>query len=112
MYLSKDFTGMYPSNTNEDIEVNENTRKLYINEKSIALHNGTALATQYCSEENTSAYISVEDIIDTLQTEANRIAGNLMVDEMKGESEMDRRYNIGKWEKLNELITVFKANGN
>lgn len=33
MYLSKDFTGMYPSNTNEDIEVNENMRKLYINEK-------------------------------------------------------------------------------
>lgn len=108
MYLSKDFTGIYPSNTNEDIEVND-MRKLFINEKSAALHNGYALATQYGSEENTSAYISIEDIIDTLQTEANRIAGNLMVDEMKGESEMDRRYNIGKWEKLNELIDYFKS---
>lgn len=107
MYLSKDFTGF---NTNEDKEVNEDMRKLYINEKSAALHNGSALATQYCSEENTSAYISAEDIISTLQTEANRIAGDLMAKDIKGETEkVNWTYHIGKWEKLNELIDYFKS---
>lgn len=105
MYLSKDFTEMRQSGTNEGIDM----RKLYINEKSAALHSGSALATQYCSEENTSRYISVEDIISTLQAEANKIAGDLMANELSPspEAEIDRRYHIGKWDKLNELLYLF-----
>lgn len=85
-------------------------KKIFINEVSANKHNGFALASNYAIDEKDSAYVSVEDIINTLQNEANVIAGDLMSGELKPspENEIDRRYAIGKWDKLNELIYTLK----
>lgn len=85
-------------------------RKIFINEVDANKHNGFALAGNYTIDEKDSAYVSVEDMIDTLQNEANEIAGDLMAKELNPspENEIDRRYAIGKWDKLNELICVLK----
>lgn len=87
-------------------------RKIYIDETKASRCNGYALATNYAIEEKDAAYVSLEDIINTLQTEANTIAADLMNQEMNPspENEIDRRYAIGRWEKLNELIYLFKNN--
>ena len=85
-------------------------RKIYIDETKASRCNGYALATNYAIEEKDAAYVSLEDIINTLQNEANTIAGDLMNQELNPspENEFDRRYAIGRWEKLNELIGYFK----
>lgn len=85
-------------------------RKIFINEVNASRCNGYALASINAIEEKDSAYVSVEDIIDTLQIEANAIAGDLMSNEMSPSpnGEIDRRYAIGKWDKLNELIYALK----
>ena len=85
-------------------------RKIFINEINANRHNGYTLASNYAIDEKDSAYVSVEDMINTLQNEANAIAGDLMSKEMNPspESEIDRRYAIGKWDKLNELIYALK----
>ena len=87
-------------------------RKIYIDETKASRCNGYALATNYALEEKDAAYVSLEDIINTLQNEANTIAGDLMNQELNPspENEIDRRYAIGRWEKLNELIYLFKNN--
>lgn len=87
-------------------------RKIYIDETKASRCNGYALATNYAIVEKDAAYVSLEDIINTLQTEANTIAGDLMNQELNPspENELDRRYAIGRWEKLNELIYLFKNN--
>ena len=87
-------------------------RKIYIDETKASRCNGYALATNYAIEEKDAAYISLQDIIETLQNEANTIAGDLMNQELNPspENEIDRRYAIGRWEKLNELIYLFKNN--
>ena len=87
-------------------------RKYYINERYAGSHNGNAIASQY-TDGNETAYVSVEDIVTTLQNEANEIAGTLMTNELSPspETETDRRYCIGRWDKLNELIKVFKDLG-
>lgn len=87
-------------------------KKVYINEKSASMRYGFVLASNNgIIEEGDKTYASVEDIINTLQNEANVIAGDLMSKEMNPspENEIDRRYAIGKWDKLNELITLFKC---
>ena len=85
-------------------------RKIFINEANANRCNGFALASNYAIDEKYSAYISVEDMINILQNEANVIAGELMSGELKPspENEIDRRYAIGKWDKLNELIYTLK----
>ena len=85
-------------------------RKIFINEVNASRCNGYALASDCAIEEKDSAYASVEDMINSLQTEANAIAGDLMSNELNPspETEMDRRYLIGKWDKLNELIYDLK----
>ena len=87
-------------------------RKIYIDETKASRCNGYALATNYAIEEKDAAYVSLEDIINTLQNEANMIAADLMNQELNPspENELDRRYAIGRWEKLNELIYLFKNN--
>ena len=87
-------------------------RKIYIDETKATRCNGYALATNYAIEEKDAAYISLQDIIETLQNEANTIAGDLISQELNPspENELDRRYAIGRWEKLNELIYLFKNN--
>ena len=87
-------------------------RKIYLDETKAARCNGYALATNYAIEEKDAAYISLQDIIETLQNEANTIAADLMNRELNPspENEFDRRYAIGRWEKLNELIYLFKNN--
>ena len=87
-------------------------KKIYIDETKASRCNGYALATNYAIEEKDAAYISLQDIIETLQNEANTIAGDLMNQELNPspENEIDRRYAIGRWEKLNELIYLFKNN--
>ena len=87
-------------------------RKIYIDETKASRCNGYALATNYALEEKDAAYVSLEDIINTLQNEANTIAADLMNQELNPspENEIDRRYAIGRWEKLNELIYLFKNN--
>jgi hypothetical protein len=87
-------------------------RKIYIDETKASRCNGYALATNYAIEEKDAAYISLQDIIETLQNEANTIAADLMNQELNPspENELDRRYAIGRWEKLNELIYLFKNN--
>lgn len=87
-------------------------RKIFIDETKASRCSGYALATNYAFEEKDAAYVSLEDIINTLQTEANTIAADLMNQEMNPspENELDRRYAIGRWEKLNELIYLFKNN--
>lgn len=89
-------------------------RKYYINERYADSHNGNAIASTYSTDGLDAVYISVEDIINSLQAEANEIAGNLMTNELSPspETETDRRYSIGRWDKLNELINVLKGNGN
>lgn len=88
-------------------------RKYYINERYAGSHNGNAIASQYNTDGNETVYVSVEDIVATLQNEANEIAGTLMTNELNPspETEADRRYSIGRWDKLNELIKVFKDLG-
>ena len=85
-------------------------RKIFINEANANRCNGYALASNYAIDEKDSAYISVKDMIDILQNEANVIAGELMSKEMNPspDAEIDRRYAIGKWDKLNELIYTLK----
>lgn len=85
-------------------------RKIFINEVNANKCNGYALSFIYPIDEKDSAYVSVEDIIKTLQNEANQIAGDLMANEMNPspDGELDRRYAIGKWDKLNELISELK----
>lgn len=85
-------------------------RKIFINEVDANRCNGYALASNYAIDEKDSAYVSVRDMINTLQNEANIIAGDLMSGELKPspENEIDRRYAIGKWDKLNELIYALK----
>lgn len=85
-------------------------RKIFINEVNANKCNGYALASNYAIDEKYCAYVSVEDIINTLQNEANKIAGDLMANEMNPspDGELDRRYSIGKWDKLNELISELK----
>lgn len=83
-------------------------RKIFINEVNASRCKGYALASNYAIEEKDSAYVSVEDMINILQTEANAIAGDLMSNEISPNGEMDRRYLIGKWDKLNELIYDLK----
>lgn len=87
-------------------------RKIFIDETKASRCSGYALATNYAVEEKDAAYISLEDIINTLQNEANAIAGDLINQELQPspENELDRRYAIGRWEKLNELICLFKNN--
>ena len=87
-------------------------RKIFIDETKASRCSGYALATNYAVEEKDAAYVSLEDIINTLQNEANTIAGDLMSQEMNNspENEFDRRYAIGRWDKLNELIYLFKNN--
>lgn len=88
-------------------------KKIYTNEK-YAMQNGcNAQASSYATTEFNTGYVKAEDIIDTLQSEANEIAGTLMAGEItpSPETETDRRYLIGRWDKLNELINVFKNLG-
>lgn len=87
-------------------------RKIFIDETKASRCSGYALATNYAVEEKDAAYVSLEDIINTLQNEANAIAADLMTQELKPspENELDRRYAIGRWDKLNELIYLFKNN--
>lgn len=89
-------------------------RKYYINERYAGSHNGNAIASQYNTDGFDTVYICVEDLINSLQAEANEIAGNLMTNELSPspETETDRRYSIGRWDKINELINMLKANGN
>lgn len=89
-------------------------RKYYINERYADSHSGNAIASTYSTDGLDAVYVSVEDIINSLQAEANEIAGNLMTGELSPspETETDRRYSIGRWDKLNELINLFKGNGN
>lgn len=89
-------------------------RKYYINERYADSHSGNAIASTYSTDGLDAVYISLEDIINTLQAEANEIAGILMTNELSPspETETDRRYSIGRWDKLNELINVLKGNGN
>ena len=85
-------------------------RKIYIDEAKASRCNGYVIATNYAVEEKDAAYVSLEDIINTLQNEANTIAGALMTQELNPspENEFDRRYAIGRWDKVNELINFFK----
>ena len=85
-------------------------KKIFINELNANRCNGYALASNYAIDEKDSAYVSVEDMINTLQNEANTIAGDLMSKELNPslDGEIDRRYAIGKWDKINELIYVLK----
>ena len=85
-------------------------RKYYINEMYAGSHNGNAIASQYNTDGFDNVYISVDDLINSLQAEANEIAGNLLMNELNPspETETDRRYLIGRWDKLNELINLFK----
>jgi len=89
-------------------------RKYYINERYADSHNGNAIASTYSTDGLDAVYISVEDVVNSLQAEANEIAGDLMAKELNPspENEIDRRYSIGRWDKLNELINVLKGNGN
>lgn len=85
-------------------------RKYYINEMYAGSHNGNAIASLCNTDGFDNVYISVDDIINSLQAEANEIAGNLLMNELNPspETETDRRYLIGRWDKLNELINLFK----
>lgn len=87
-------------------------RKIFIDETKASRCNGYALAANYAVDEKDAAYVSVEDIIDILQNEANTVAGDLMMHELNAspENEFDRRYAIGRWDKLNELLNLFKNN--
>ena len=89
-------------------------RKYYINERYADSHSGNAIASTYNTDGLDAVYISLEDIINTLQAEANEIAGILMTNELSPspETETDRRYSIGRWDKINELINMLKGNGN
>lgn len=89
-----------------------NMRKIFIDETKASVCSGYALATNYAVDEKDDAYVSLEDIIDILQNEANTTAGDLMSQELNPspENEFDRRYAIGRWDKLNELINLFKNN--
>lgn len=83
-------------------------RTIYLNEEAAAKHGGYALAS-FVGENGDSVYVNVFDIIETLQNEANSVAGDLMQNELNpGPDEFDRRYAIGRWDKLNELISLFK----
>ena len=89
-------------------------KKIFVNERYADSHNGNAIASQYNTDGSEAVYISVEDLINFLQAEANEIAGTLMTNELNPspETETDRRYSIGRWDKINELINMLKANGN
>lgn len=88
-------------------------KKIYTNEKYAEQNGCNAQVSTYWTAEFNTGYVKVEDIIDTLQNEANEIAGTLMAGEItpSPETETDRRYLIGRWDKLNELINVFKNLG-
>lgn len=85
-------------------------KKIYIDETKASRCKGYVLATNYAVEEKDAAYVSIQDIVETLQNEANMVAGDLMSQELNPspENEFDRRYAIGRWDKLNELINIFK----
>ena len=85
-------------------------RKIFIDETKASRCSGYVLAANYAVEEKDAAYVSLQDIIDILQNEANTIAGDLLGQELNPspENELDRRYAIGRWDKLNELIHLFK----
>lgn len=89
-------------------------RKIYINEKYAELHNGSAIASQFNTDGYDTCFVRLEDVINILQDEANETAGTLMTGELNPstDNELDRRYYIGRWDKLNELIQLLKANGN
>ena len=89
-------------------------KTIFTNEKYAEQNGCNAQVSSYATTEFNTVYVRVEDIIGTLQNEANEIAGTLMAGEItpSPETETDRRYLIGKWDKLNELINIFKANGN
>ena len=84
---------------------------IYTNEKYAEQNGCNAQVNNYATREFNTGYVKVEDIINTLQNEANEIAGTLMAGEItpSPETETDRRYLIGKWDKLNELINLFKG---
>ena len=86
-------------------------KTIYTNEKYAEQNGCNAQASSYATTEFNTGYVRVADIIETLQNEANEIAGTLMTGEIQPspETETDRRYLIGKWDKLNELLTVFKG---
>lgn len=88
-------------------------KTIYANEKYAEQNGCNAQVSSYATTEFNTGYVKAEDIINTLQNEANEIAGTLMAGEItpSPETETDRRYLIGKWDKLNELINLFKANG-
>lgn len=88
-------------------------KTIYTNEKYAEQNGCNAQANNYATLEFNTSYVKVEDIINSLQNEANEIAGTLMAGEItpSPNTETDRRYLIGKWDKLNELINFFKANG-
>lgn len=90
----------------------KNMRKIFIDETKASKCGGYCLASNYAVDEKDAAYVSLEDIIDILQSDANTTAGDLMLQEMNPspENEFDRRYAIGRWDKLNELISLFKNN--
>jgi hypothetical protein len=86
-------------------------RKIFIDETKASVCSGYALASNYAVDEKDAAYVSLADIIDILQNEANTVAGDLLSQELTStspENEFDRRYYIGRWDKLNELINLFK----
>ena len=86
-------------------------KTIFTNEKYAEQNGCNAQVNAYRTTEFNTDYVRVEDIIVTLQNEANEIAGTLMAGEIHPipETETDRRYLIGKWDKLNELINVFKG---
>ena len=89
-------------------------REYYINERYAGSHGGIAVASNINTDGYDARYVSVEDIIDVLQNEANVTAAKLMTGEINPsspENEFDRRYYIGRWDKLIELMDMFK-NGN
>ena len=88
-------------------------KTIYTNEKYAEQNGCNAQVSSYATTEFNTGYVKVEDIINTLQNEANEIAGTLMAGEItpSPETETDRRYLIGRWDKLNELINVFKNLG-
>lgn len=88
-------------------------KDIFVNEKYAEQNGCNAQVSTYWTTEFNTRFVKVEDIIDTLQNEANEIAGTLMAGEKtpSPETETDRRYLIGKWDKINELINVLKANG-
>lgn len=89
-------------------------KTIFTNEKYAEQNGCNAQVSSYATTEFNTGYVKVEDLINFLQAEANEIAGTLMAGEItpSPETETDRRYSIGRWDKINELINMLKANGN